>query len=124
VLEHLALARGEARELLLVGAAQLGLVQAPGLEREAVSMAPRSCASSNGFSTKSTARPRNAARAAGTSPCAVMITNGSALPRSRTRACSSRPLMPGRRRSATTQPDQDASKAARKLSASANRRVE
>ena len=43
-------------------------------------MAPRSCDSSNGFSMKSTAWAWNAARAAGTSPCAVMTTNGIALP--------------------------------------------
>jgi hypothetical protein len=69
-----------------------------------VSIASRSCVSSKGFSMKSTACARKAARAAGTSPCAVMMTKGMALPRSRTRACSSTPLKPGRRRSATTQP--------------------
>ena len=75
VFEHLALARRKACELRFIGAAQLGRAQAIGLERER-GVDRLAELRVEGFSMKSTAWARKAARAAGTSPCAVMMTKG------------------------------------------------
>ena len=66
-------------------------------------IAATSCASSTGFSMKSSAPALIAATAIGTSACPEMSTTGSA-PRRASSRTSSMPSMPGMRTSATTQP--------------------
>jgi hypothetical protein len=85
----------------------------------AAPIAASSAVSSSGFSRKSTAPAMKALRAAATSPCAVMMTTGSAMPRSPSIACSSRPPVPGMRRSSSRHPGHSGRTSARKSSAEA-----